>query len=388
MTKADIRARIAGAAAEIGAAAWDVCANPAALADPHPFTRYDFFAALEETGCASPRTGWQPVHLVVEHDGEIAGILPLYLKSHSQGEYVFDWGWADAFERAGGDYYPKLQASVPFTPASGHRLLIAKHAPQEETATALLAAGAAAVKELGASSLHVTFMTQAEWRAAGALGFLQRTDKQFHWRNPGYASFDEFLGELSSSKRKNLRKERAAVAAEGIEFDWLTARDITEAHWDHFFAFYMETGSRKWGTPYLSREFFSQLGARMGEQVLLVMARRGRRTIAGALNLFGEGVLFGRNWGASEYVPFLHFETCYYQAIEFAIARGLARVEAGAQGEHKLLRGYLPEPTYSAHFIAHPGLRRAVAEFLTRERAAVAQEIEGLAELAPFRKGE
>ncbi|MBU6442633.1 MAG: GNAT family N-acetyltransferase [Alphaproteobacteria bacterium] len=386
MTKTQIRARIAGAAAEIGAAAWDACANPVARADPHPFTRYDFFAALEETGCASPRTGWQPVHLVIERDGGIAGILPLYLKSHSQGEYVFDWGWAEAFERAGGDYYPKLQASVPFTPATGRRLLIAKDAPQEETANALLAAGAAAVKELDGSSLHVTFMTEAEWRAAGALGFLQRTDKQFHWRNRGYTSFNEFLSDLSSSKRKNLRKERAAVAAENIEFDWLTGRDITEAHWDQFFAFYMETGSRKWGTPYLSRTFFSQLGARMGEQVLLVMARRERRYIAGALNLFGEGVLFGRNWGACEYVPFLHFETCYYQAIEFAIARGLAKVEAGAQGEHKLLRGYLPEPTYSAHFIAHPGLRRAVAAFLSQEREAVAQEIEGLAELAPFRK--
>ena len=386
MTKTQIRARIAGAAAEIGAAAWDACANPVARADPHPFTRYDFFAALEETGCASPRTGWQPVHLVIERDGGIAGILPLYLKSHSQGEYVFDWGWAEAFERAGGDYYPKLQASVPFTPATGRRLLIAKDAPQEETANALLAAGAAAVKELDGSSLHVTFMTEAEWRAAGALGFLQRTDKQFHWRNRGYTSFNEFLSDLSSSKRKNLRKERAAVAAENIEFDWLTGRDITEAHWDQFVAFYMETGSRKWGTPYLSRTFFSQLGARMGEQVLLVMARRERRYIAGALNLFGEGVLFGRNWGACEYVPFLHFETCYYQAIEFAIARGLAKVEAGAQGEHKLLRGYLPEPTYSAHFIAHPGLRRAVAAFLSQEREAVAQEIEGLAELAPFRK--
>jgi len=386
VTKADIRARIAGTAAEIGAAVWNACANPDARPDPHPFTRYEFFAALEETDCATSRTGWQPVHLVIERGGAIAGILPLYLKDHSRGEYVFDWGWADAFERAGGDYYPKLQASVPFTPATGRRLLIARDAPQEETANALLAAGAAAVSELGASSLHVTFMTESEWRAAGALGFLQRTDKQFHWHNRGYASFEEFLGELSSSKRKNLRKERAAVAAEGIEFDWLTARDITEAHWDTFFQFYIETGSRKWGTPYLSRDFFSRIGETMGEQILLIMARRGRRTIAGALNLFGANVLFGRNWGACEYVPLLHFETCYYQAIDFAIARGLSKVEAGAQGEHKLLRGYLPEPTYSAHFIAHPGLRRAVAAFLSGEREAVAQEIEGLAELAPFRK--
>ena len=379
-------ARIGGTAAEIGAAAWASCANPEGRPDPHPFTRHEFFTALEETGCASAATGWQPVHLVIERAGRTEGILPLYLKSHSRGEYVFDWGWADAFERAGGEYYPKLQASVPFTPATGKRLLIAKDAPQEETANALLAAGTAAVSELGASSLHVTFMTEAEWRAAGGLGFLLRNDQQFHWLNRGYANFEEFLGELSSSKRKNLRKERAAVREAGIEFDWLSGRDITETDWDHFFACYMDTGSRKWGRPYLSREFFSRIGETMAEQILLVIAKRDGRAIAGALNLFGEGVLYGRNWGCIEYVPFLHFETCYYQAIDFAIARGLQKVEAGAQGEHKLLRGYMPVPTYSAHFIAHPGLRRALDDFLKRERRAVAEQIEVLSEHGPFKK--
>ena len=250
----------------------------------------------------------------------------------------------------------------------------------------MLAAGASAVKELEASSLHVTFLTEAEWHRAGDAGYLLRADQQFHWENRGYANFDEFLGALSSSKRKNLRKERAAVRAAGVEFDWLTGSDLTEAAWDCFFEFYMDTGSRKWGRPYLTREFFSRVGQSMADQILLIIARRDGRPIAGALNFFGDGVLFGRNWGAIEYIPFLHFETCYYQAIEFAIARGLSKVEAGAQGEHKLLRGYLPAQTYSAHYIAHPGLRRAVADYLEREREAVAEQIEMLAEHAPFRK--
>jgi len=275
---------------------------------------------------------------------------------------------------------------VPFTPVTGKRLLIAKSAPQEETRNALLAAGASAVAQLDASSLHITFLTEAESRAAASLGFLQRADQQFHWENRGYASFDQFLGELSSSKRKNLRKERAAVFAGGVDFEWLSGADITEAHWDRFFAFYMDTGSRKWGSPYLTREFFSRAGQSMGEQVVLILATRAGRYIAGALNFMGEGALFGRNWGCSEQVPFLHFETCYYQAIEYAIAHGLLRVEAGAQGEHKLLRGYLPVPTYSAHYIAHAGLRRAIADYLKAERAAVAENIEALAEHGPYRK--
>ena len=374
-------ARLVTCAAEIGAARWNALANPGGVADPHPFTTYEFFAAVEESGSATARTGWQPCHLWLE-DG--SGLLPLYFKNHSQGEYVFDHAWADALERAGGDYYPKLQCAVPFTPVTGRRLLTRNDAARQT----LLKTAAGVVKQTGASSLHITFPTAEEWAAAGRAGYLLRTGQQFHWENRGYDSFDQFLGELTSAKRKNLRKEREAVRASGVEFDWLVGRDITEAHWDRFFEFYMDTGSRKWGHPYLTRDFFSRIGQTMADQILLVMARRNGRHIAGALNLFGEGVLFGRNWGAVEYVPFLHFETCYYQAIDFAIARGLKRVEAGAQGEHKLLRGYLPVPTYSAHYIAHPGLRRAVDDFLGAERDAVAEHIVELARHAPFRKAE
>jgi predicted N-acyltransferase len=384
----DFTAQLKGSAADIGAEAWNACANPAASTDPHPFTRYEFFAALEESGSATARAGWRPCHLAVGRGGGIAGLLPLYLKNHSQGEYVFDHAWADAFERAGGSYYPKLQASVPFTPVTGHRFLIAANEDERTTQKALMAAGAAAVRELHASSLHATFLTEDEWRCAGEAGYLLRTDQQFHWENRGYSSFDEFLGALSSSKRKNLRKERAAVRTAGIEFDWLTGADLTEEAWDCFFAFYMDTGSRKWGHPYLTREFFSRVGQSMADQILLIIARHGRRRIAGALNFFGDGVIFGRNWGCIEYVPFLHFEACYYQAIDFAIARSLKKVEAGAQGAHKLLRGYMPTPTYSAHYIAHAGLRRAVSDYLDREREAVAEHIEELAEQAPFRKDE
>jgi predicted N-acyltransferase len=370
-------ARLITSAAEIGRARWNALANPEGRADPHPFTRYEFFAALEQSGSASRKTGWQPAHLLAE-----GGLMPLYVKNHSYGEYVFDHAWAEALERAGGDYYPKLQCSVPFTPVTGRRLLTASDNARET----LLKTAAAALRQIGASSLHITFLTEAEWRAAGQAGYLLRTGQQFHWENRGYDSFDQFLGELSSAKRKNLRKERASVRDAGVTFDWLTGPDITEAHWDQFFEFYMDTGSRKWGTPYLTRDFFSRLGQDLSHQTLLVMAKMDGRTIAGALNLFGEGVLFGRNWGASDYVPFLHFETCYYQAIDFAIARGLKRVEAGAQGEHKLLRGYLPVPTYSAHLIAHKGLARAVDDFLVAERDVVAENIAELGRHAPFRK--
>jgi len=388
VTEKSLSVRIATGAAEIGADAWNACANPHGVADPHPFTRYEFFAACEASGSATRRTGWQPVHLVVERDGRIAGLLPMYLKNHSQGEYVFDSSWADALDRAGGDYYPKLQASVPFTPVTGRRFLVRAGEDEEEIRAALIAGGAAAVKELGASSLHITFLTEEEWRAAGAIGFLQRTDQQFHWLNRGYTDFDQFLAELSSSKRKNLRKERAAVREAGVEFDWLTGSDIKEADWERFFTFYMDTGGRKWGRPYLTRDFFSRIGRTMADQTLIVMAKRNGRAIAGALNFFGEGVLFGRNWGCTEYIPFLHFETCYYQAIDFAIARGFSKVEAGAQGAHKLLRGYMPTHTYSAHYIVHPGLRRAVADYLAREREAVAEHIEELGERGPFRKAD
>ncbi|HWA68879.1 MAG TPA: GNAT family N-acetyltransferase [Rhizomicrobium sp.] len=371
-------ARLITSAAEIGAARWNSFANPKGLAEPHPFTSYEFFAALEESGSAAAETGWQPAHLLVDAP-EAGGLMPMYLKSHSHGEYVFDHAWAEALERAGGDYYPKLQGCVPFTPVTGKRLL--------GDAATLLATARAAVKQIGASSLHVTFLTREEWQAAGEAGYLLRTGQQFHWENRGYKSFDEFLGELSSAKRKNLRKERASVREAGVTFDWLTGSDITEGHWDQFFDFYMDTGGRKWGTPYLTRDFFSRLGDGLGRQTLLVMAKRDGRYIAGALNLLGEGVLFGRNWGAKDYVAFLHFETCYYQAIDFAIARGLKRVEAGAQGEHKLLRGYLPVETYSAHVIAHKGLARAVDDFLEAERAAMKETMEDLARHAPFKKG-
>ncbi len=389
MTKEpELTARIGGRARDIGAEAWDACANPSGLSNPHPFTRHAFFAAVEESGSAAVRSGWRPVHLVVEQAGRVVGLMPMYLKNHSQGEYVFDSSWADALMRAGGDYYPKLQASVPFTPVTGNRLLIAKDADAPPVREMLLAAGMSAVKELGASSLHITFLTQEEWAAAGALGYLQRNDQQFHWENKGYDSFDQFLAELSSNKRKNLRKERAAVREAGVEFDWLTGSDLTETAWSRFWDFYMDTGNRKWGQPYLTRKFFSMLGETLADQTLLIMAKKDGRYIAGALNLFGEGVLFGRNWGCTEYIPFLHFETCYYQAIDFAIANKFRRVEAGAQGAHKLLRGYMPCPTYSAHFIAHPGLRRAVDDYLARERVAVAEHIEELAEHGPFRKVE
>jgi len=371
-------ARLVTSAAEIGAERWNALANPARVAEPHPFTAYEFFAALEQSGSASRKTGWQPAHLLGPD-----GMMPMYLKNHSQGEYVFDHAWAEALERAGGDYYPKLQCSVPFTPVTGRRLLTASANAQGT----LLKTAAGALRQIGASSLHITFLTEEEWQSAGKANYLLRTGQQFHWENRGYDSFDQFLGELSSAKRKTLRKERASVREAGVTFDWLTGSDITEAHWDLFFEFYMDTGSRKWGSPYLNREFFSRLGQGLAPQTLLVMAKKDGRTIAGALNLFGEGVLFGRNWGAADYVPFLHFETCYYQAIDFAIARRLKRVEAGAQGEHKLLRGYLPVPTYSAHLIAHKGLARAVDDFLEAEREAVAENIAELARHAPFRKG-
>jgi predicted N-acyltransferase len=386
VTKEGITARVAGSASDIGKAAWNACANPEGHSDPHPFTRYEFFAACEESGSATARTGWKPAHLVVENDGQVIALLPTYLKNHSQGEYVFDSAWADALERSGGDYYPKLQASVPFTPVTGNRLLVAAGTDLAAGREALLATGATAVEQLKASSLHITFLTEEEWKAAGKYGYLLRTDQQFHWVNHGYRNFEQFLSELSSSKRKNLRKERAAVRDAGVEFDWITGSDLTERHWDTFFGFYMDTGGRKWGRPYLTRNFFSRIGVTMAEQVVLIMARRSGRYIAGALNFAGGGTLFGRNWGCTEFVPFLHFETCYYQAIDFAIERRLAKVEAGAQGAHKLLSGYMPTPTYSAHYIAHEGLRRAVNEYLRRERGAVAEHIEELAEHGPFKK--
>lgn len=373
-------ARLLPSASELSAEDWDACAGTA-----NPFVTHAFFTALEDSGSAAAATGWGPAHIVIDGaDGRAAALLPAYLKSHSLGEYVFDHAWADAFRRAGGRYYPKLQIAVPFTPAPGPRLLLR----DPGLAPTLIAAAEATVARFELSSAHVTFVAPDQVAAFERAGWLIRTDQQFHWRNDGYGSFEDFLGALASRKRKALRKERAAALAGGIEVEHLTGAAITEAHWDAFWVFYQDTGARKWGRPYLTRAFFSLLSERMGDRVLLMLAKRNGRYIAGALNLIGADTLYGRYWGATEEVPFLHFELCYYQAIDAAIERGLERVEAGAQGAHKLARGYLPTPTYSAHHIAHPSLRQAVASFLEAEREAVAEEIETLGEMSPFRRNE
>jgi predicted N-acyltransferase len=377
-----------GRIADVAPAAWEACANPEQVPF-NPFLSHAFLRCLEDAGSVGGRSGWTPRHLVLKDEhGEIAGCAPCYIKTHSKGEYVFDHAWADAYLRAGGDYYPKLQIAVPFTPVPGRRLLT-KPGPAREANEAMLAAAAAeVVKRGGLSGVHITFLTQEEWARLGARGYLQRTGQQFHWSNQGYATFEDFLGSLASRKRKGVRKEREQARADGLDIEWISGKDISEAHWDAFFAFYMETGSRKWGRPYLNRAFFSLLGDAMSERCLLIMVRRGGRYVAGALNMIGGDCLYGRYWGAIEHHPCLHFEVCYYQAIDYAIQHGIARVEAGAQGEHKIARGYMPVHTYSAHFIADPALRRAIADFLRRERAYVAAESEELAKFAPFRKDE
>ncbi len=372
---------------EIGREAWDACAaNPDYNANP--FVAYDFLDALEESNCAVERTGWGPRHLSVRDEaGEVAAVMPLYLKSHSQGEYVFDHSWADAYERAGGAYYPKLLCASPFSPVTGPRLLVRPDVDADAARRVLLGGALTVCERYGASSLHVTFPNEADWRFLGEQGLLRRQNQQYHWHNAGYATFEDFLAALSSGRRKTIRRERRDAQA-GLEIVGLTGADITEDHWDAFFAFYMDTGSRKWGRPYLSRPFFSMLGERMADKVLLLMARREGRWIAGALNLIGGDCLYGRNWGCLEDVPFLHFELCYYQAIEHAIRLGLPRVEAGAQGEHKIARGYLPAPVYSAHWIADPALRAPVAQFVEREREAVRGEMQYLEEeYSPFKAG-
>jgi hypothetical protein len=366
---------------EVSAAEWDACAAATGL--PHnPFISHAFLLALERSGSATAKTGWAPSHLVCEDGGKVAGVAPAYVKSHSYGEYVFDHGWADAFERAGGDYYPKLQVSVPFTPVTGPRLLTGN----QTTAAALVSGLQALCSQLHLSSAHVTFAAETDLASFETPKWLARQDIQFHWLNNGYGSFADFLSSLSSQKRKNIRKEREAVSASGIVFECLSDSDIKERHWDAFFDFYMDTGSRKWGSPYLTREFFSLIGETMAKDTLLVLANRNNRPIAGALNFIGGDALYGRNWGAIERHPFLHFETCYYQAIDFAIARKLARVEAGAQGPHKLARGYLPVKTRSFHHFAHSGLSRAVADFLAQERRAIDREQSALAAHSPFRQ--
>jgi hypothetical protein len=380
----DLGIRVAGGIGEVPADAWDACANPPGQ-PRNPFVQHAFLRALEDSGSAVTATGWRPVHVLLEHRaGGLQGAVPMYLKSHSRGEYVFDAGWADAYARAGGRYYPKLQVAVPFTPVTGPRLLVrGGHAAAEGMlARACLDIAARS----GVSSLHFTFLPRAQCDLLAGLGCEQRVDQQFHWHNHGYGSFDDFLGELAAKKRKNLKRERRdALAGAGIRVEWVTGSDLREAHWDAFYAFYTDTGNRKWGHPYLTRSFFSMVGQAMPVQVLLVLCRRGDRYIAGALNFIGSDTLYGRNWGCIEDHRFLHFETCYYQAIEFAIAHRLARVEAGAQGAHKVARGYLPQRTWSAHWLADAGLREAVARYLREERAQVAADIEWVEAQAPFR---
>ena len=403
----EVTLRVANSLKEVAAEAWDACANPVVGRDQgngadlapreaqentleteyNPFISYDFLSSLELSQSVRTRGGWQPLHLLAEDsNGTLVGAVPCYAKTHSQGEYVFDHGWAEAYERAGGSYYPKLQVSVPFTPATGRRLLV-RPGPEADAVRGALADSLMDIcRRSNASSAHVTFPTQPEWDLLGRRGFLKRTHQQFHWEHAGYESFDAFLAALASRKRKTIRREREDALSAGISVHWLTGTDLTESVWDAFFDFYMETGSRKWGRPYLTRPFYSMVGEKMRDRILLVMAKRNGRWIAGAINFIGSHTLFGRHWGAVEHHPFLHFELCYYQAIQYAIEHKLARVEAGAQGEHKISRGYLPTTTYSAHYIVNPGLRRAIEDFLKHERAYVAAAGAELAETAPFRK--
>ena len=371
--------------AQIGHEAWDACATPPGT-PANPFVSYDFLDIVEESGCATERTGWAPQHLTIDaEDGAPGAVMPLYLKSHSQGEYVFDHNWADAYERAGGRYYPKLVSASPFSPVTGPRLLVRPDVDRDTGRGMLISGGLTLCERINASTFGINFPTQDEWRFMGEQGMLRRQNQQYHWLNAGYATFDEFLGALSSGRRKTIRRERRD-AVKGLEILALTGKDLTEAHWDAFFTFYMNTGSRKWGRPYLNRLFFSLLNERMADRTLLVLARLNGRYIAGAFNLIGGDCLYGRNWGCVLDVPFLHFELCYYQAIEWAIDHGLARVEAGAQGQHKIARGYLPSAVYSTHYIADPILRAPVARFLEEERRAVQGEMDWLAEeYSPFK---
>ena len=373
--------------AEIGKAAWDSCLYTEDYAD-NPFVCFDFLDALEQTNCAVERTGWGPRHLLLKDEtGQAAAVMPLYLKTHSRGEYVFDHAWAEAYERAGGADYPTLQSCAPFSPVTGPRLIVRADVDRQEAQRLLLGGALALCERLGASGVNVTFPTEAEWDLMGDQGLLQRQDQQYHWYNRGYATFEDFLAALSSGRRKTIRRERRDALA-AVEVVALTGADLKEEHWDAFYGFYTDTGARKWGQPYLNRAFFSQLSARMADKVLLLLARKEGRWIAGALNLIGGDCLYGRHWGCIEDVPFLHFELCYYQAIEHAIRLGLPRVEAGAQGPHKIARGYLPAAVYSAHFIADPALRAPVERYLEQERQAVREEMDWLAEeYSPFKAG-
>ncbi len=377
---ATLTLRLHQAIKDIPAEDWDACAG-----DGNPFVSHAFLSALEDSGSANARTGWLPQHAVLRTtDGVVVAAAPMYAKSHSYGEYVFDHGWAQAIERTGQAYYPKLQVAVPFSPVPGPRLL---RRPGTGVSVATLAgAFEQACSSLDMSSVHVTFCTASEWEALGEAGWLQRLGMQFHWENQGYADFEGFLSALSSRKRKVLRRERRDANACGLTFHALSGPDITEAHWDAFYRFYQSTVDRKWGSAYLTRRFFSLLGERLGHKVVLMYAENAGVPVAGALNLAGSEALYGRNWGCRGDYPFLHFELCYYRAIDWAIEHGLQRVEAGAQGRHKIQRGYMPKPTYSAHWITHAGLRRAVANFLVEERTGIQADMRALAEESPFRK--
>jgi uncharacterized protein len=369
--------------AEIPAAEWDACAG-----DINPTLGHTFLGAMEESGSATGRSGWAPQHLSLSDDkGRVIGIVPLYLKSHSQGEYVFDYGWADAYERAGGRYYPKALAAVPFTPVPGPRLLVRDGAPPDTKAT-LIAGLIEFTRQRGVSSLHINFPEEGDAEALFEAGFLKRMGQQFHWTNDGYKDFGDYLAALNSRKRKAVNKERREALTAGLDIDVLTGVDLQPKHWDAFYRFYLATSDRKWGSAYLTRKFFALINERMADKIVLVMARRGAEYVAGAFNILGRETIYGRNWGSYGDYKMLHFECCYYRAIEFAIDHGLKRVEAGAQGPHKLQRGYLPVPTYSAHYIPDAGFRRAVAQFLAREREMVEQKIEQLGEYSPFRHTE
>jgi predicted N-acyltransferase len=390
------KARVVRAIAEVASESWDACANPPGLSEEeaagerfNPFISHAFLDALERSGSVGGRTGWTPLHVLIEDEaGRLVACAPAYRKTHSRGEYVFDHAWADAYERVGGHYYPKLQIAVPFTPATGRRLLVAPGPDAEEARTVLIAALRGLREAIDASSIHVTFPSRRDCDALAAAGFLERHGEQFHFFNEGYDDFDCFLAALASRKRKTIKRERAEALGDEVTVEWATGATLTEKHWDAFFSFYMDTGSRKWGSPYLTRDFFTKVSETLAERIVLILAKRNGRYIAGALNFIGDDALYGRNWGAIEHRPFLHFELCYYQAIDFALQRKLKRVEAGAQGEHKLARGYRPVPTYSAHELTDRRLAEAVADYLRREREAVKETIAFYDDHAPFRKGD
>ena len=384
MSDTSYSVRVVDAAAEVPASVWNGLALGIDGRPDNPFLEHAFFVALEDSGSATKRTGWQPRHLLMtDADGRAAGLMPLYEKAHSQGEYVFDHGWAEAFEQAGGRYYPKLQCSVPFTPVTAPKFLVREPGLKAP----LLRAAAQLAADRDISSVHATFVPEVDAEIAGGAGWLRRTDTQYHWHNHGFASFDAYLETMSSRHRKVTKRERRD-ALDGLTVRWLTGSELTEAAWDAFFEFYQDTGNRKWGRPYLNRRFFSMLGAAMADRVVLMFAYEGGTPIAGTLNMLGHDTLYGRYWGATREVPFLHFELCYYQAIDFAIERGLKTVEAGAQGEHKLARGYEPTTMHSVHWIGHPGLKRAIEDYLKRERAAVQREQVSMGKMTPFKRGD